>query len=412
MLVSIELWARSGIVSLPGGFPAVIWGLATSPTAAPQVPGPVLEATVGDMVEITLHNMLNEPVSLTFPGQEIAPEPVLDAGGRLVSLTRFAAPGRSVVYSFPAYRPGTFRYESGTSPERQVQMGLYGALIVRPAGWDDPASPNYYTAYGADTGSGYDVEAVILLSEFDRAAHEVIATGDLYNPLNYAPQYWLVNGRPFPDCVAPPDTSTQPLSSRVPVLAGQRVLLRLINAGFLAHTLAFQEGPARVVAEDGRPRRSPLLDATYDKNAITLGAGQSADLVFTPPEGEHYLYDRDLLHLVNTDDYPGGMMALVDVRPAFPVTPPQAPSSLTATAALPGQVELTWINNAADEDGFVLERRAGGGPFLRVTTLMVGATAYTDTHVEANTTYTYRVLAFNLAGTSAYSNEAVVTTLP
>jgi hypothetical protein len=85
---------------------------------------------------------------------------------------------------------------------------------------------------------------------------------------------------------------------------------------------------------------------------------------------------------------------------------------LTATAALPVQVELTWINNAADEDGFVLERRTGAGPFLRVTTLMLGATAYTDTHVEANTTYTYRVLAFNLAGTSAYSNEAVVTTLP
>lgn len=412
MLVSKELWIRPGTVSLPGGIPVAIWGMASSPAAEPQLPGPVIAATVGDTVEITVYNLLNESVSLTFPGQEIAPDPVLDAAGRLVSLARPVPTGGSAVYTFPASRPGTFRYEGGTSPERQVQMGLYGALIVRPAGWNDPASPNYHTAYGADTSSGYDVEAVILLSELDPTAHDVIAAGGVYNPLSYAPRYWLLNGRPFPDCIAPADDSTQPLTARVPALTGQRVLLRVVNAGFQHHTLAFQGGPVLVVAEDGRPRRTPALDATYEKNAVTCAAGQTADLVFTPPEGENYLYDRDLLHLVNADEYPGGMMTFVDVRPAFPATAPDAPTDLTAAAPAPGQVDLTWVNKAGDEDGFVLERRTGTGPFLRVATLMVGATAYTDTHVASATTYTYRAAAFNLAGTSAYSNEAVVTPRP
>ena len=45
-----------------------------------------------------------------------------------------AADGGTVTYSFVATNPGTFLYESGTNPEKQVRMGLFGALIVRPAG--------------------------------------------------------------------------------------------------------------------------------------------------------------------------------------------------------------------------------------------------------------------------------------
>ena len=44
-----------------------------------------------------------------------------------------AANGGTVTYSFVADHPGTFLYESGTDPDIQVRMGLFGALIVRPA---------------------------------------------------------------------------------------------------------------------------------------------------------------------------------------------------------------------------------------------------------------------------------------
>ena len=59
-------------------------------------------------------------------------QPQFDVSGNLTSLTNAAAPGRSVTYSFVAPEPGSYVYESGTSPAKQVPMGLFGALIVRP----------------------------------------------------------------------------------------------------------------------------------------------------------------------------------------------------------------------------------------------------------------------------------------
>ena len=51
-------------------------------------------------------------------------------GGR----RRRLAADRTVTYTFTASQPGTYLYESGTNPHKQVHMGLYGALVVRPTG--------------------------------------------------------------------------------------------------------------------------------------------------------------------------------------------------------------------------------------------------------------------------------------
>ena len=40
-----------------------------------------------------------------------------------------------VSYTFTAGEPGTYQYHSGTRPDLQVEMGMYGALIVRPTAW-------------------------------------------------------------------------------------------------------------------------------------------------------------------------------------------------------------------------------------------------------------------------------------
>ena len=45
-----------------------------------------------------------------------------------------AGPGAAVTYSFTASSAGTYLYESGSDPQLQVQMGLFGAIVVRPAG--------------------------------------------------------------------------------------------------------------------------------------------------------------------------------------------------------------------------------------------------------------------------------------
>ena len=71
-------------------------------------------------------------------------------------------------------------------------------------------------------------------------------------------------------------------------------------------------------------------------------------------------------------------------------------------------IRLAWDDNSADEDNFVLERKAGGGSFATLATLGSNVTTHTDSDVIQDVTYVYRVKATNTGGSSAYSNELTV----
>ncbi|WP_457206984.1 multicopper oxidase domain-containing protein, partial [Nocardioides sp. P5_C9_2] len=132
-----DLTTKTGYISLPDGNTAFMWGYSAGFDDF-QHPGPVLCVNEGDTVTVILHNTFAEPVSVAFPGQVgvladgVAAAPEVDGQGRVTSLTDSAAAGGTITYSFKADHPGTFLYESGTNPEKQVRMGLFGALIVRP----------------------------------------------------------------------------------------------------------------------------------------------------------------------------------------------------------------------------------------------------------------------------------------
>ncbi len=83
---------------------------------------------------------------------------------------------------------------------------------------------------------------------------------------------------------------------------------------------------------------------------------------------------------------------------------PTAPTDLVATAVSHEQVDLSWTDNAIDETGYVVQRRIGAGEWTTIHTLPADSVAYSDTTVEAETTYTYRVGAQNTGGVS-WSNE-------
>ncbi|BAS26723.1 multicopper oxidase domain-containing protein [Limnochorda pilosa] len=312
-----HIWAKAGTIAMPGaGGPVSIpvWGYAMD-SCPSMIPGPTLDVTAGDTLQVVLHNTLAEPVSMIFPGQPLVPRSEEDAGDRWVSFTAHAEPQDSVAYAFQAARPGTYRYESGTHPERQVQMGLAGVLIVRPAGLD-PVDPATWTAYGTGTGSEYDVERVLVLGEVDSRLHHAVASGLPHDPLDYAPDGWMINGRAFPDTLAPDNDSSQPLGARVTATTGQRVLLRCVNTAFYPHALHFGGLSVRVVAEDGYPLRTPALDATYEKHTLTLAPGQTCDVILTArAPGEYYIFDRDLYHATNEGEFPGGMMTRLEVVP-------------------------------------------------------------------------------------------------
>jgi subtilisin family serine protease len=102
------------------------------------------------------------------------------------------------------------------------------------------------------------------------------------------------------------------------------------------------------------------------------------------------------------------------------VTRPGAPASLLATAIshpTPGaadpRVSVGW-SVVSQASGYNLQRKIGAGDWATIRTLSGPglAQSYLDTNVVGNTQYTYRVIPFNIAGsTTAVVPEKVVTTL-
>jgi hypothetical protein len=93
-----------------------------------------------------------------------------------------------------------------------------------------------------------------------------------------------------------------------------------------------------------------------------------------------------------------------------PLSPPVAPSGLTATANSSQEVELLWNDNSNNESGFIIERRIGSGAFVVIATVGANVTSYIDGTVSAGTDYAYRVRATNSGGHSGYSNIAALRT--
>ena len=89
------------------------------------------------------------------------------------------------------------------------------------------------------------------------------------------------------------------------------------------------------------------------------------------------------------------------------------PTGLTATPITSTKAELEWTDESSGELGFSIERKTGSGEFVEITQAETDETSFTDSGLDAATTYTYRVKAVGnglLTLDSEYSNEAVTTT--
>ena len=93
--------------------------------------------------------------------------------------------------------------------------------------------------------------------------------------------------------------------------------------------------------------------------------------------------------------------------PSWPITPPPAPTGLTATPGVE-QVTLTWQEGDYATNFTVLRAPASGGPYSTIATV-VGA-RFVDTDLPGGTTNYYEVNAGNSAGQSA--NSASVSATP
>ena len=274
----VDLCATTGTLALPSST-VNIWGYTLgdctgSPVA--EVPGPQIEVTEGQSVQITLHNNLSEASAMLFQGQSLVPD-------------RVGAPaGGTAVYTFDANHAGTYLYEAGLvkGAQHQVAMGLYGAPIVRPT----TAGQAYAAA-----SSAYDDEAVLILSEIDPALNASPVGFDLRD---FKPKYWLINGKAYPDAAA------------IPTTIGNQLLIRYVNAGLQYHSMALLGAHQTVIAMDGNP-----FAFSHRMVAETFAPGQTADVIVTVPtastDSKLPLYDGNLLlHNSNAAGF-GGMLTFV-----------------------------------------------------------------------------------------------------
>lgn len=272
------LTAKSGYISTPEGNSVFFWGFANGDGTV-QYPGPTLIVDQGDPVTVTLNNTLSVNVSIVFPGQgQVTTAP---AGANIGLLTEEVPPGGTVVYSFTATHAGTYLYHSGTQTDLQVDMGLFGALIVRPAtsnqAYDHP-------------DSAYDWEYLFLLSEMDPNIHRLVERGMMgaVDTTTFFPAYWFINGRNAPDTMFPPFVGwlpTQPYNCMPMMRPGERMLLRIIGAGRSLHPFHHHGNHSRVIARDGRLLESVIgssgADLSYEVFTVQSVPGQTVDTIFT-----------------------------------------------------------------------------------------------------------------------------------
>jgi hypothetical protein len=102
----------------------------------------------------------------------------------------------------------------------------------------------------------------------------------------------------------------------------------------------------------------------------------------------------------------GGNSDYSNTATAATSSPPAAPSNLTAKPVSKSRIDLTWKDNSNDEQIFAIERCRGASctNFALIATVGANKTSYSNTGLSRNTTYRYRIRAYNQAGYSGYSN--------
>ncbi len=278
-----------------------VWSFGNGPYQAGganfQYPGPALIVNQGDHVTVSLYNTLPFPVSIVFPGQQVTA-----SGGAAGLLTMEGAAGSTtapsgpVTYSFTAANPGTYIYNSGTLQNLQIEMGMVGALIVRPPGFV-ASNPATWKAYGT-TDTAFDHEFLFLLSDMDPGIHNAVEhqmwanTAPSFFPVVDTTQrtanYWFINGRAAPDDMMMAYSKAlpcQPYDCFPTMHPGQRLLMRMVGAGPDAHPFHHHANHALNIARNGRLLQSSpsatTADLAYLTYTIPAWPGETTDALFT-----------------------------------------------------------------------------------------------------------------------------------
>jgi len=273
-VVRVDLDARETDWEFMPGHVTRAWGFNG------QVPGPTIEAHIGDVLEVHLTNSLSEPTMIHWHGLQI---PASMDGTDMVQHP--IMPGETFTYRFRLPDAGTFWYHPHMNERVQLERGLYGAIVVR-----GPNEPQL------------DADRVLVLDDvaLDR-------TGEIKPPGWWIEQHdgrqgstRLINGRQEPELT---------------IAAGQVERWRIVNASSARYVrLSIGGKPFTLIGTDGG-----LIDAPVMMNEVLLAPADRVELAVGPfAEGEvlridALKYDRKTIARARTEPF-----ATLRVGPAAP----------------------------------------------------------------------------------------------
>ena len=308
-----------------------------------QHSAPLLFFDENDAIQMTLSNLgfaqrpdLMDPHTIHWHGFRNA-LPLFDG---VPEMSISVPPGSDFPYYYHPTDPGTYMYHCHNEDVEHVQMGMDGIVFVRPAqnktGNGAGAPVARYNSGGATAPMGYvyndgvalndprstayDREVTIFLNEFWAQSHYDDAHIQVSDWSDFHADFYLMNGRSYPDTLAPngggtnlatgaliapagrPDLESQPISSLIQCNAGDKVLLRIVNLGYTQPAMKLTGIPMHVVGKDATPLRGigsgglrNGADTSYYADTIYLGAGESYDAIFTAPPHSGAGYDTYML---------------------------------------------------------------------------------------------------------------------
>jgi FtsP/CotA-like multicopper oxidase with cupredoxin domain len=303
---------------------------------AANLPAPSIVLNEGDEFYLTLTNVgmvlrpdLFDAHSIHWHGFPQA-APVFDG---VPDASLAIKMGASFTYYYKVNDPGTFMYHCHVEATEHMQMGMLGNLYVKPAQDGTPFTyqGKTYTQFAYNDGdgsTGYDVDFAIQMGSFDPEFHDA---SEMVQPLPFAHMkdtYPMLNGRGYPDTINPtplPAPSknggkvSQKKDSLITANQGKRILLRLSNLNVTEfYTLASLGIPMQIVGKDAKLLRGPDgKKLYYQTNSVTLGSGESMDIILdtqnvTP--GKYFLYTTNLNYLSNNTEDFGGMMTEIVIN--------------------------------------------------------------------------------------------------
>jgi FtsP/CotA-like multicopper oxidase with cupredoxin domain len=370
--VCLHLAAGDGYTKMADGRPLYSFGFSDITGVMPDMammdgmlaakfPAPAIIVNEGQIVYLNLTNVgmvrrpdLFDPHWVHFHGFPNAAT-IFD-GEPMASIS--INMGASLTYYYVAPEPGTYMYHCHVEATEHMQMGMLGNLYVRPkqnqgnAGLGIPAGKYVYNDNvppGNAGSTAYNREFMIQIAAFDSNFHELHVNVQPLPFANMKDDYPMLNGRGYPDTVRassgfdipvdPADGVTplnngqpsQALTSLIKANVGDKVLLRISSLSTIDfYTLASPGIPMKVVGKDARILWGSSGNLFYKTNSVTLGGGQSYDVILDTagiPAGTYFLYTTNLNYLSNGAEDFGGMMTEIEIYPAGTLPPQTEPNT-------------------------------------------------------------------------------------